>query len=70
MGKGGEKSTTKGLTAKKANWKLANMETEVLRKWAKAYNIDKKVDERDALLEQLVSDDAVSRKAAEERICC
>lgn len=53
MGKGGEKSTTKGLTAKKANWKLANMETEVLRKWAKAYNIDKKVDERDALLEQL-----------------
>eukprot|EP01039_Chlorochromonas_danica_P012551 gene12551-14384_t len=47
MGKGGEKSTTKGLTAKKANWKLANMETDVLRKWTKAYNIVEVVDERD-----------------------
>jgi omega-6 fatty acid desaturase (delta-12 desaturase) len=53
MGKGGEKSVSKGVQVKKGSWKLKDVETEVLRKWAKAYNVDKKFDERDALLEQL-----------------
>lgn len=66
MGKGGEKSTTKGLEAKKTSWKLEKLETEVLRKWAKAYNIDKKVEERDALLEHLVSDGAMSGQVDED----
>lgn len=55
MGKGGEKQSTKQAvqsTAKK--YKLATLETEVLRKWAKAYNVDPAVDTRDELLEQLV----------------
>jgi len=53
MGKGGEKNVSKGFQVKKSAWKLKDLETEVLRKWAKAYNVDKKFDERDALLEQL-----------------
>jgi len=56
MGKGGEKQSTKqvvqnmGFTKK---FKLATLETEVLRKWAKAYNVDPAIDTRDGLLEQL-----------------
>lgn len=59
MGKGGEKSADKATLATKSSgqkqWKLAHMETEVLRKWAKAYNVDKSIDTRDSLLEHLVS---------------
>lgn len=53
MGKGGEKSASKSLNAKHTSWKLEKLQTEELRKWAKAYNVDKKFEERDALLEQL-----------------
>jgi hypothetical protein len=52
MGKGGEKSVAgKGPV----QYKLAGLETAVLRKWAKAYNIDPKIDERNTLLKELVS---------------
>lgn len=50
MGKGGEQSVS---TGNKKPLKLDHLETEVLRKWAKAYGLKEDKD-RKVLLEELV----------------
>jgi len=52
MGKGGEQSVSAGNKNKKS-LKLDHLETEVLRKWAKAYGLKDDKD-RKVLLEELV----------------
>jgi hypothetical protein len=52
MGKGGEKSTKAAVAG---TYKLEKMETEELRKWAKAYGVNAKEDDRETLLKELVS---------------
>jgi hypothetical protein len=53
MGKGGEQSVSKGVVGGKKALKLEHLETEVLRKWAKAYGLKEDKD-RKVLLEELV----------------
>lgn len=58
MGKGGQKHSSQANTATK-KYALDKLETEELRKWAKALAVDAKVEkndnERDVLLKALVS---------------
>jgi hypothetical protein len=53
MGKGGDQSVTKPSSGKSQKLRLEHMQTEELRKWAKAYGINSDKD-RDFLLKELV----------------
>lgn len=53
MGKGGEQAVSKQSSSRKVPLKLEHMQTEELRKWAKAYGVHG--EDRKVLLEELVS---------------
>lgn len=54
MGKGGEQAISKQSSKKQVALKLEHLQTEELRKWAKAYGVNSDKD-RKVLLEELVS---------------